>query len=67
MKQLKQLRIDKKLTQSELAAIIGVGERQVRKYEALEQTPSLIVGIKWANALEISPSKLILLLSKGVE
>ncbi|WP_197039783.1 helix-turn-helix domain-containing protein [Nocardia sp. NRRL WC-3656] len=46
------------LTQSQLAAAIGVNLRQVTRYEGGEQEPAFSVAIKLADALEISLAEL---------
>jgi len=51
------------MSQDDLAKLIGVSGRQVRRYENGDAKPPLAVGLKWAEVLEIAPSKLVLLLS----
>jgi transcriptional regulator with XRE-family HTH domain len=46
------------LSQAELAAAAGVDRRQIRRYEAGEQQPTLAVAVAIARALEISVGEL---------
>lgn len=56
---LRQLRKDRKLTQKELANLIGVKNSVISFYEVGERTPSLEVLIKLSKALHVSTDVLL--------
>lgn len=47
-----------RMSQGELAEAVGIGTRQIRRYEAREQQPLLSVAVAIANALKISLAEL---------
>src|SRR5436305_10123775 len=55
---LRRRRAELGISQAELAAAAGVDRRQIRRYEAGEQQPSLAVAVAIARALEISVGEL---------
>lgn len=55
---MKQRRAELGLSQADLADVVGVDKRQIRRYEAGEQQPVLSVGLAIANALKISLAEL---------
>ncbi|TQM80011.1 helix-turn-helix protein [Saccharothrix saharensis] len=55
---MRQRRGELGLSQAELAERAGVGVRQIRRYEAGEQEPSLSVGVAIAKALRITVTEL---------
>ena len=58
----------KKFTQAEFSKELGICERQFRKYEKHEVSPSLCTAIKWAELLGIKIGKFVALYnSKDVE
>lgn len=52
-------RVEKGLTQSDLAAISGIAPAQVSRYEADKNQPRLLVLRKLAAALDIAPDRLL--------
>lgn len=58
---LKIKRIEKKLTQAKLAQMANISERQYRRIETGEQTPSVEVALLLAKALHTKVEKLFLL------
>lgn len=56
---LRLLRKERKLTQKELASLIGVKNSVISFYEVGDRTPSLEVVIKLSKALHISTDKLL--------
>jgi transcriptional regulator with XRE-family HTH domain len=46
------------MSQADLAEAVGIGARQIRRYEAGEQQPVLSVAVAIANALKISVAEL---------
>lgn len=56
---LRQLRKERKLTQKELANLIGVKNSVISFYEVGDRTPSLEVLIKLSKALHISTDVLL--------
>ncbi len=59
MQRLKELRIEKKMTQAELALIIGVNQTGVGKYERGELEPNLDTLKKFADYFECSIDYLV--------
>jgi putative transcriptional regulator len=55
---LKNKRIEKKLTQAKLAQMANISERQYRRIETGEQTPSVEVALLLAKALHTTVEKL---------
>jgi transcriptional regulator with XRE-family HTH domain len=55
---LRRRRAELGLSQADLAAVVGVDKRQIRRYEAGEQQPVLGVAVAIANALGVSLSDL---------
>lgn len=58
---LKIKRIEKKLTQVRLAQMANISERQYRRIESGEQTPSVEVALLLAKALHTTVEKLFFL------
>lgn len=58
---LKNKRIEKKLTQAKLAQMANISERQYRRIELGEQTPSVEVALLLAKALHTKVEKLFFL------
>ena len=58
---LKNKRIEKKLTQAKLAQMANISERQYRRIETGEQTPSVEVALLLAKALHTKVEKLFFL------
>lgn len=56
---LKALRIEKNLTQQELAEMIGTVKSTISQYETCKREPVLSILIKLANALDVSIPYLI--------
>lgn len=56
---LKKLRIEKNLTQQELADMIGAVKSTISQYETCKREPVLSILIKLANALDVSIPYLI--------
>ena len=56
---LRKLRKERKLTQKELASLIGVKNSVISFYEVEDRTPSLEVLIKLSKALHISTDILL--------
>lgn len=56
---LKKLRIEKNLTQQELADMIGTVKSTISQYETCKREPVLSILIKLANALDVSIPYLI--------
>lgn len=56
---IKQLRLQKGVTQQELASKTGINDANIRKYESGRQNPKLETIEKIALALDVSPSVLI--------
>lgn len=65
-KKLSKMRNDKGLTQQQLAAMIGVGIAQVRRYEKGNSSPTLEVIKNIARSLGISADELIFDKGEGV-
>ncbi len=57
---LKQLRIDKEMTQKDLSEKIGVSQQQVSLYESGEVLPSMKVALKIADALDSTLDEIFL-------
>ena len=55
---LKNKRIEKKLTQAKLEQMANISERQYRRIETGEQTPSVEVALLLAKALHTTVEKL---------
>lgn len=55
---LKIKRIERKLTQAKLAQMANISERQYRRIESGEQTPSVEVALLLAQALHTKVEKL---------
>lgn len=55
---LRQRRVERGMSQADLAAAVGVDKRQIRRYEAGEQQPLLSVAVAIADALDISVGEL---------
>ncbi|REF36876.1 helix-turn-helix transcriptional regulator [Thermasporomyces composti] len=55
---MRRRRAELGMSQSELAAAVGVDPRQIRRYESGEQQPVLSVAVAIANALDISLGEL---------
>jgi transcriptional regulator with XRE-family HTH domain len=55
---MKRRRGELGLSQAQLAELVGVDRRQIRRYEAGEQQPLLSVGLRMAEVLGVSPSEL---------
>ena len=55
---LRQRRVERGMSQADLALAAGVDKRQIRRYEAGEQQPVLSVAVALANALDISVGEL---------
>ena len=55
---IKKYRIEKKLTQKKLGELCGIGDSNIRKYEAGNQNPKIETLQKIADALEIPVSYL---------
>jgi transcriptional regulator with XRE-family HTH domain len=52
---MREVRKEKQYTQSELAALVGVSQQQIAKYEAgLSIPPKKVIG-KLSQALELTP------------
>src|SRR5258708_7093671 len=51
---MRRYRLERGLSQADLAAAAGVDKRQIRRYEAGEQQPLLSVAVAIASALKIS-------------
>lgn len=51
---LKKYRAARGLSQSKLAGMIDVDERQIRRFEASENAATIIIAYRIAKALEIS-------------
>lgn len=64
---LKNKRIEKKLTQAKLAQMANISERQYRRIETGEQTPSVEVALLLAKALHTKVEKLFLLPSASTD
>jgi len=58
-KRLKQLRNEKNITQSQLAQILSMNIRSIRKYEAEEMEPTLSVLIAIADYFKVSIDYLV--------
>lgn len=58
-KKLKQIRLFRKLTQKELAAMSGITDATIRNYESENRSPNIRQLRKIANALECDISALI--------
>ena len=58
-KKLKQIRLFRKLTQKELAAMSGITDAAIRNYESENRSPNIRQLRKIANALECDISALI--------
>ncbi|MCD7890119.1 MAG: helix-turn-helix domain-containing protein [Oscillospiraceae bacterium] len=56
---LKQLRLDKRLRQEQLAALIGVNKRQVSAYENNTRQPSYDILIRIATIYRVSTDYLL--------
>lgn len=56
---LRTLRIEKNLTQQELADMIGTVKSTISQYETCKREPVLSILIKLANALDVSIPYLI--------
>ena len=59
IKQIKQLRISQKLTQSEFGEKLSLSQRTIRNYEAGYSIPSISFLLKIYEVFSILPSKLI--------
>jgi transcriptional regulator with XRE-family HTH domain len=55
---LRRRRTELGMSQAELASVVGVDKRQIRRYEAGEQQPVLSVAVAIADALKISVGEL---------
>lgn len=55
---LRQARLQKELSQEELAKIVGVKQQSISTYENQTRMPSLQIAMKLAQALEKTPSEL---------
>ncbi|QNE21917.1 helix-turn-helix transcriptional regulator [Kribbella qitaiheensis] len=55
---IRKRRTELRMSQAELAEKVGVGIRQIRRYEAGEQQPLLLVGVAIAEALKVSVTEL---------
>lgn len=51
IKLLRQIRLEKRIGQEELAISIGIGKNQVSNWERGVHTPTLANAIRWADAL----------------
>ncbi len=51
---LKQIRVERELSQDELAERVNVGQSQLARYEASKADPSLEVVARFARELEVS-------------
>ena len=56
---IKQIRMDKKLTQKQMAALLSTTERNYQYYEAGTREPSLETFIKIADTLNVSTDYLL--------
>lgn len=59
MKNLTKKRIDKDLTQKELAVLVGVQKNSISAYECGERFPKVEILDKIADALDCSVSELV--------
>src|SRR5690606_11082800 len=55
---MRRRRAELGMSQSELAAAVGIDPRQIRRYESGERQPVLSVAVAIANALDISLGEL---------
>lgn len=51
---LKEARLDKRLTQQQLADLVGVAQGSIKNYEMNVSTPSILLARKIAEALNLS-------------
>jgi DNA-binding XRE family transcriptional regulator len=58
-KTISSRRVELGVSQAELGKQVGVDGRQIRRYEAGEQQPSLVVGVRIAQALNIPVMELV--------
>lgn len=58
-RRIKELRIQKKLTQEQLAEMIGVGERNLSKIECGNNFVTSVTLSRILTALEVEPSELL--------
>ena len=65
-KKLSKLRNDKGLTQNQMAAMVGVGIAQIRRYEKGKSTPSLAAIKKIAVTFGVSADELVFGNGEGV-
>lgn len=56
---IKKIRLEKGMTQKEVAEKCGINDANIRKYESGRQNPKLDTIEKIATALEVSPSELL--------
>jgi transcriptional regulator with XRE-family HTH domain len=56
---LRELRIKREYTITQLAAVIGVSEAAVRKWELGIAEPGFVVGVEAAKALGVTPDELL--------
>lgn len=56
---LKQLRIQKNFTQSELAKLIGVAQPTFAQYELGIRVPTIIIGVEIAKKLDTTVEQLV--------
>ena len=57
--QLKKIRTEKKLKQSDVADALGITVRQYQRYESGEQTTTLVMLIKLADYFNVTLDQLV--------